>query len=47
MFLGWAYNRWETGPNGQFSGDGAARAGWMSAWMPLWVYLASATTGGT
>jgi len=46
MFLGWTYNRWEIGPNGQLSDDGQARAGWMAVQMPLWVDMATATTGG-
>jgi hypothetical protein len=45
MFLGWTYNRWETGAHG-LKAAGQARADWMAARMPLWVDLASTTTGG-
>ena len=34
MFLGWAYNQWETSP------AGATRSGWMNANMPRWISLA-------
>jgi len=43
MFLGWTYNRWETGIG---LAAGQARADWMAARMPLWVNLAGAATGG-
>jgi hypothetical protein len=44
MFLGWTYNRWETG-NGGMTAAGQARAGWMAARMPLWVNLAGLASG--
>ena len=40
MFLGWAYNRWETDVNGAFTPDGAARSNWTSSNMAQWIALA-------
>jgi len=40
MYVGWAYNKWETDEGGDLTAAGQARAEFMKNNMPKWVLTA-------